>query len=81
MGKETLLVRLKFARLIGKRIREVRLKQGVSMRDFESLDHGFDMSILSKIEAGKKLPSTYTVYKICKALKVSHREFYRGFEP
>ena len=60
-----------FKRLIGKCIKRVRLKKGLSLRQLESLT-GIEEANLRKIESGTRLPSLPTIMLIAEALNVSH---------
>jgi transcriptional regulator with XRE-family HTH domain len=68
----------KFAKALGSRIRNIREAKSVSLKEFEAIEPSVDRHQLSRIETGKKIPSTYTVYKIAKALKVGTDEFFSG---
>jgi transcriptional regulator with XRE-family HTH domain len=72
-----LISKQKFQKEIGKRIREVREKKGISLKEFESRDNALDRSELSKIENGQKSPTLYTLYKIAFVLDVDLVEFFR----
>ncbi|MCD4721827.1 MAG: XRE family transcriptional regulator [Desulfobacula sp.] len=52
---------------VGKRIKQVREKRGVSLEDLSNLT-GFDISRLKDIESGKVKPQLGTVMKLSKAL-------------
>ncbi len=65
----------KFYKEIGKRIRQVRESKGISLKDFESRDNGFDKSNLSRIENGTRKPTLYTLHKIASILGVDMAEF------
>ena len=62
--------RQKFAKSLGKKIREVRLERGYSLKHFEAKQYSIDLHALSKIELGKTVPSVYTLYKIAAVLQV-----------
>jgi len=72
-----LISKLKFQKDIGKRIKEIREKKGISLRDFESRDNSIDRSDLSKIENGQKAPALYTLYKIASVLEEDIAEFFK----
>lgn len=59
----------KFSELIGKNIKRLREKGGISQ---EELAHkaGFYRTYIGLLENAKYTPSAYTLYKIAKALKV-----------
>lgn len=68
------------AKLIGKRIRALRLQRGISLKHFEALENAIDRHSLSNIEQGKKTPSLYTTYKIAKVLDVSAKEIFSALD-
>jgi transcriptional regulator with XRE-family HTH domain len=72
-----LLTKQKLAIELGKRIREIRLSRGFSLKYFESIDDSIDRHRLSKIENGKTLPSIYTLLKIGIHLNVELKEFFK----
>lgn len=63
--------RKKLAKLLGARIREVRMRAGISLKHFEAESSGLDRHALSRIETGKTMPTVYTLYKIAKILQVT----------
>ncbi len=65
-----------FARLLGKRIRALRLEKGISTKYFEVIEHSIDRHSLSDIERGKKIPNIYTVYRIAVVLGVPFEDFF-----
>lgn len=67
----------KFQKDLGKRIREIREKKGISLKEFETFDGSVDRSVLSKIENGQKAANTYTLYKIAQVLGVELAEFFK----
>ena len=52
---------------IGKKIRDIRQKKGISLRDFE-VTTGIARGDLSKIETGKRNPTLETIQRIADAL-------------
>jgi len=68
----------KFAKAIGARIRSIRESKNVSLKEFEAVEPTIDRHQLSRIENGKNVPSSYTVYKIARALNVGADEFFTG---
>lgn len=68
-----LISREKFAKDLGKRIREIRSKKGISLKTFESLDNSIDRHALSRIENGSTLPS---LYRIAMILAVNVKDFF-----
>jgi transcriptional regulator with XRE-family HTH domain len=55
---------------VGERLREERLRRGVSMRSL-ARDLGVSASLISQIETGKSQPSVGTLYAITTALDIS----------
>jgi len=70
--------REKFAKMLGARIRNIREAKKMSLKEFEAVEPSIDRHQLSRIENGKNVPSSYTVYKIAKVLKVGADEFFAG---
>lgn len=62
---------------MGNRIREIREKKGISLKEFESIDDSLDRSQLSKIETGQTAPNTYTLYRIAQVLGVEVADFFK----
>jgi transcriptional regulator with XRE-family HTH domain len=73
----TLLTKQKLAIELGKRIKQIRLSKGFSLKYFESFDNSIDRHRLSKIENGKTIPSIYTLLKIGNLLDVEINEFFK----
>jgi transcriptional regulator with XRE-family HTH domain len=72
-----LLTKQKLATELGKRIKEIRLSKGFSLKYFESFDHSIDRHRMSKIENGKTIPSIYTLLKIGNLLDVELKDFFK----
>lgn len=70
-----LLTRDKLATEIGQRIREIREKKGISLKEFETFENSIERGNLSEIENGNSLPSVYTLYKIAQVLGVKISDF------
>lgn len=62
----------------GKRIREVRTKEGLSQEKL-GFDSGLDRTYISGIERGLRNPSLVNIGKIAKALRVSLEKLFKGF--
>jgi len=60
-----------FGKKLGTRIRTLREKKGISVREFETYENSVDRQALSKIENGITVPTAYTLYKIAQILEVS----------
>jgi transcriptional regulator with XRE-family HTH domain len=65
--------------LIGKNIKEVRKKTGLS-QEMLAMACGFSNTTLSAYENGRKIPNLITIAKIAKELKVSIERLYYGDE-
>ena len=65
--------------MIGQRIRECRLSKNISMKKLAALT-GLQVSHLSKIENDKLTPTLATLEKICNALKIDIKDFYKDNE-
>lgn len=62
-------------KLVGKRIKEVRIQKGISQADLVGRMSGeIDPTNISRIEAGRTNPTIFTLYRIAKALEVSLNE-------
>lgn len=70
-----LITRDKLAKEIGKRIREIREKKGISLKQFENYENSIERGDLSLIENGIKLPTVFTLYKIAQILGVKISDF------
>lgn len=70
-----LITRDKLAKEIGKRIREIREKKGISLKQFETHENSIERGDLSEIENGHKLASVFTLYKIAQILGVKISDF------
>lgn len=70
---------LQFARAIGEKLRSVRQRQDMSLRDL-SARAGVSASMLSQIETGKAFPSVRSLYSIAAALEVPVDTFFPNQE-
>ena len=68
-----------FTKKLGKRLRELRIKDGRSQEEL-ALAAGLYRTYIGHIETGTYSPSVYTVSRIAKALKVSLSEVLKGVE-
>lgn len=58
-------------KLIGKRIKELRIKKGISQADLVGrMEGNIDPTNISRIEAGRTNPTVITLYRIAEALEV-----------
>lgn len=62
---------------VGERIREARLRHGMSLRALARAV-GVSASLISQIETGKSRPSVSTLYAITKALEISVEDVFDG---
>ena len=67
-------------RALGQRIREERLKRGVSLRAL-AREVGVSASMISQIETGKSQPSVSTLYAITSALAMSIEDVFHEPSP
>lgn len=70
-----LITREKLAINIGKRIREIREKKGISLKQFENFENSIERGDMSQIENGNTLPTVYTLFKIAQVLGVKISDF------
>jgi transcriptional regulator with XRE-family HTH domain len=66
----------KFLAQIGQRIRELRLKAGMTQNEL-AIHCNFEKASMSRIESGKSNITVLTLRKIGKALNVEIVEFFR----
>lgn len=64
---------------VGERIREARLRHGMSLRALARAV-GVSASLISQIETGKSRPSVSTLYAITRALEISVEDVFDGAE-
>lgn len=62
---------------IGKKIRQTRESRGITQEDL-ALEAGLNRAYIGYIERGERNPSTDTLVKIAKALKVSLNELFKS---
>lgn len=61
-----------FLKIIGKRIREVRLSKNLTQLDLVSkIDGEVDPTNISRIESGRTNPTIFTLHKLAEAMEVS----------
>jgi len=62
-------------KLLGKRIKTLRLENGLSQVDLVARMQGnIDTTNISRIEAGRTNPTVYSLYRLSEALEVSMSE-------
>jgi len=57
--------------LVGKNVRQARLKKGLTQEKFAEKS-GFSQQYLSSLENGRRNPSIVTIFELAQALGVSH---------
>ena len=61
---------------IGRRIRQIRIEKGLTQEKL-ALDAGLNRAYIGYIERGERNPSTETLAKIAKVLKVPLKDFFK----
>ena len=62
--------------LVGRNVRRVRLKKGLSQEEFAEKS-GFSQQYISGLENGRRNPTVVTLYELAQALGVSHLDLLR----
>jgi transcriptional regulator with XRE-family HTH domain len=70
-----MLSEAKFKEIIGNNIKRIRLERDISQEKL-SEDCGFYRTYINLIETGKRVPTSYNLHRIAKALKVSVADIY-----
>lgn len=65
--------------IIGKTVRALRIKQGLSQEDLAHVC-GVDRSYISMIEVGRNEPSVTKIFDLCKGLKIKPSDFIKLVE-
>ncbi|MCH1639865.1 helix-turn-helix domain-containing protein [Paenibacillus timonensis] len=65
--------------IIGKTIKALRIKQGLSQEDLAH-ECGVDRSYISMIEVGRNEPSVTKIFELCKGLKIRPSDFFKLLE-
>jgi transcriptional regulator with XRE-family HTH domain len=63
-------------RLVGRNVKRLRQKRGLTQEQFAELS-GFSQQYISSLEQGRRNPTVITLYELAVALKVSHLELVR----
>jgi len=63
-------------KLVGRNVRRIRNKQGLTQEKFAEIS-GFSQQYISSLEQGRRNPTVVTVYELATALGVSHMELMR----
>ena len=62
-------------KLVGKKIKDVRLQKGISQADLVGKMQGeIDPTNISRIEAGRTNPTVFTIFRIAEALQINPKE-------
>lgn len=70
-----MLSRSKFTQIIGENVRKERLKKKLTQDDLSD-KCGFYRTYINLIETAKRSPSSYSLYRIAKALEISVDKLY-----
>ena len=65
-----MITRGKLAKEIGKRIKEIRERKGISLKQFELYENSIARGRMSEFENGNRLPSIINLYRIADVLGV-----------
>lgn len=65
--------------ILGKLIKTLRLKQGISQEDLAGMCE-VDRSYISLVERGENEPSVSKIFEICEGLKIKPSDFFRLVE-
>lgn len=67
--------KLDLLRMLGKRIKKLRLEKGMAQVDLVAKMHGnIDTTNISRIESGRTNPTIYSLYRLSEALEISISE-------
>jgi len=70
-----MLSKRRFTEILGNNIKELRKKKGLSQDELSHLC-GFYRTYINLVETAKRTPSSYSLYRIAKALKSNSNSFY-----
>lgn len=70
-----MLSKTKFAQIIGANVRKARIEKGMT-QDELAHECGFYRTYINLIETSKRMPSSYTLYKISIGLDVEIKKLY-----
>ncbi|OMD46301.1 hypothetical protein BSK56_17125 [Paenibacillus borealis] len=65
--------------IIGKTVKAIRIKQGLSQEDLAH-ECNVDRSYISMIEVGRNEPSVKKIFDLCKGLKIKPSDFFKMVE-
>lgn len=75
MNEQSIIIK----RTIGKTLKALRLKQGLSQEDLAH-ECSVDRSYISMIEVGRNEPSVTKIFDLCKGLKIKPSDFFKVVE-
>jgi transcriptional regulator with XRE-family HTH domain len=70
-----MLSRTKFTEIVGANVKKIRQEKGLTQEDV-CAKAGFYRSYLNLVEKAKRMPSSYSLYKLAKALEVEVDRLY-----
>lgn len=70
-----MLSKAKFTEIVGNNVKKIRSDKGMSQEDL-SAKCGFYRTYINLIETSKRTPSSYTLFRIAKALHVKVDDLY-----
>ncbi|OKP89217.1 hypothetical protein A3842_02035 [Paenibacillus sp. P3E] len=65
--------------IIGKTVKAIRIKQGLSQEDLAH-ECNVDRSYISMIEVGRNEPSVTKIFDLCNGLKIKPADFFKLIE-
>lgn len=65
--------------IIGKTVKAIRIKQGLSQEDLAH-ECDVDRSYISMIEVGRNEPSVTKIFELCRGLKIKPSDFFKLIE-
>lgn len=71
----SMLSKQRFTIILGKNIRRIREEKGMT-QDELSAECGFYRTYINLVETAKRTPSSFSLYRIARGLKVSVSELY-----
>lgn len=69
----------KFAQYIGKHLRKMRKKKGLSQEKL-SLTAGYSTTFVGKVEQAKYSPSMHAIWRLARTLNLTLSEFFQDFK-
>jgi transcriptional regulator with XRE-family HTH domain len=70
-----MLARQKYTQIVGNNIRAIREKKGIKQDELSAMC-GFYRTYINLVEQAKRSPSSYSLYRIAKALRVDVGDLY-----